>query len=482
MKARLQASLSQQLVLTPQLRQALHMLLLSAPELEAELTEAVQTNPLLDWAEPEPIRADKDSGDGASGNGQDVERSDAAAKLADSDEMPSWAQGEESWQQRSSPSADSSDEGNEAAERIAETETLQDHLRWQLHLSHFSDRDCRIGLVVIDAIDDDGYLREPVDTLCQMLLPELRVEPSQLHSVVLRIQRFDPIGVGARDLGECLALQLSALSDDTPGKALALQIAQGPIERLPKIGIDGIAAELDCDTDSAQLAVQLLRTLDPRPGAGIGAMPPDTYITPDCVIWRQRGVWRVALASSHAPRLTIHSGYEGMIAGASSSDAGYLRGRLQEARWLLKNLQARGETLLKVVHCLIRQQSGFLEFGNQALRPLTLREVAVEVGLHESTISRAVARKYVRTPRGTVPLRDFFASGIETDGGGGASSTAIQSMIRGLIDAENPRKPLSDARLADHLKANGVPVARRTVAKYREAMHILSSHERIRIG
>lgn len=481
MKPRLQAALSQQLVLTPQLRQALHMLLLSAPELEAELAEAALTNPLLDWAEPEPIRADKESGDSATNDASD-DRSDGAAKLADSDEIPSWAQGDESWQQRAGPTTDSDEDGNGAAERVAETETLQDHLRWQLHLSHFSDRDTRIGLVLIDAIDDDGYLRESDEALGQMLLPDLQVSPAELRAVVSRIQRFDPMGVGARDLGECLALQLSVLSDDTPGKALALRIAQGPIERLPKIGVDGIAAELACDGDAAQLAVQLLRTLDPRPGAGIGGMPPDTYITPDCVIWRQHGVWRVALASSHAPRLTIHRGYEGMIGGASTADASYLRGRLQEARWLLKNLQARGDTLLKVVHCLIRQQSGFLEFGNQALRPLTLREVALEVGLHESTISRAVARKYVRTPRGTVQLRDFFASGIETDGGGGTSSTAIQSMIRGLIDGENPRKPLSDARLADHLKANGVPVARRTVAKYREAMSIPSSHERVRIA
>jgi RNA polymerase sigma-54 factor len=180
------------------------------------------------------------------------------------------------------------------------------------------------------------------------------------------------------------------------------------------------------------------------------------------------------------PRLTIHRGYEQMIGHAGASDS-YLRGRLQEARWLLRNIEARGETLLKVVRCLVRQQSGFLEFGAQALRPLTLREVAGDVGLHESTVSRAIARKYVRTPRGTVALRSFFASGIDTDGGGEASSIAIQSMIRRLVEAENPRKPLSDARLADTLKAAGVPVARRTVAKYREAMGIASSQERVRI-
>lgn len=193
-------------------------------------------------------------------------------------------------------------------------------------------------------------------------------------------------------------------------------------------------------------------------------------------------MWRVALTDERRTRLTIHRGYEQMIKHAGDADAGYLRGHLQEARWLLKNLAQRGDTLLKVMECLVRQQSGFLEFGAQALRPLTLREVAVEVGLHESTISRAVSRKYVRTPRGTLPLRAFFASGIGTEGGGEASSTAIQDMIKRLVEAENPRKPLSDARLAEALKAAGVPVARRTVAKYREAIGIASSHQRIRVA
>ncbi len=204
-------------------------------------------------------------------------------------------------------------------------------------------------------------------------------------------------------------------------------------------------------------------------------------MVPDAVIVRRNGVWQAMLAPHSMPRLTIHQAYERMIQTAAGDDAGYLKGRLQEARWLLKNLEARGETLLKVVRCLIRQQSGFLEFGASALRPLTLREVAAEIGMHESTVSRAVARKYVHTPRGTIALRDFFASGIDTEGGGEASSVAIQQMIRRLIESEDPRRPLSDARLAESLKASGVPVARRTVAKYREAMQIAASHERIRI-
>ena len=475
MKPRLQTSLGQQLVLTPQLRQAIHMLQLSAQELEAELTAAVESNPLLDWAEPEPLRASTATDDGPQRNDGDNNGSVPA-----DDEPPPWARGEEPWQQRSGSFSDGDEDDGDAAERIAEPQTLQDHLQWQLHLTHLSPRDRRIGAALIDSIDDNGYLRESLDILCDALRPELIVSREALLAVLHQVQCFDPAGVGARDLGECLALQLAPLPDDTPGKALALRIAAGPIDRLPKSGVDGIATELQCPVEDVAIALQLLRSLDPRPGAQIGSMPADTYITPDCVIWRQQGVWRVALASGRAPRLTIHRGYEQMIGHAGANDS-YLRGRLQEARWLLRNIEARGETLLKVARCLVRAQSGFLEFGAQALRPLTLREVAGEVGLHESTVSRAIARKYVRTPRGTVALRSFFASGIDSDGGGETSSIAIQSMLRRLIDDENPRKPLSDARLAESLKATGVPVARRTVAKYREAMGIASSQDRVRI-
>lgn len=477
MKPRLQTSLSQQLVMTPQLRQAIQLLQMSAAELEAEIAAAVESNPLLDWtdeaAPPELVVA---SGDRTE-NG-DATQSPAAAQ--ESDEP--WTIGEEAWHERIGPSSDRDDEHDDAADRVAEPETLGDHLLWQLHLTHLSLRDRRIGATLIDALDDDGYLREPIAAIAESLRPDVHASSDEILAVLRQIQRFDPAGVGARTLGECLGLQLALLPDEIPGKALAARIAEGPIERLPKVGIDGLSHELGCDVDSVTAAVQVLRSLDPRPGAQIGGVASDTYVTPDCVVWRQHGVWRASLAHNYAPRVSIHRGYERMIGGASQADAGYLRGRLQEARWLLRSIEARGETLLKVMRCLIRQQSGFLEFGEQALRPLTLREVAGEVGLHESTISRAIARKYVRTPRGTIPLRAFFASGIDTEGGGGTSSTAIQAMIRELIQAENPRKPLSDASLALSLKAAGVPVARRTVAKYREAMHIASSHERVRIG
>jgi RNA polymerase sigma-54 factor len=465
MKPRLQTSLGQHLVMTPQLRQAIRLLQLSTAELELEIASAVESNPLLDWEENAPLETP--SGEASSGD-------DAPLP-----EEPAW-DGDEPWQERIGPSSDS-DEDSTTAE-VAQTDTLHDHLLWQLHLSPLTPRDRAIGAALIEAIDDDGYLRESLEAIAQALRPQVVATPEEVLTVLHQVQRFDPTGVGARSLNECLQLHLALLPEETPGRELALQLAEGALERLPRIGITGLAVELRQPPEDVERAVQLLRSLDPRPGAQLGGMSNDTYVTPDCVVWRQHGTWRVTLAAGARPRIGIHRGYERMIRSASEADAVYLRGRLQEARWLLKSLEARGDTLLKVMRCLLRQQSAFLEFGDQALRPLTLREVASEVGLHESTISRAIARKYVRTPRGTMPLRAFFASGIDTGGGGEASSTAIQAMIRRLIEAEDPRKPLSDARLADMLKTAGVPVARRTVAKYREAMHIPSSQDRLRIA
>ena len=474
MKPRLSPALHQQLILTPQLRQAIRLLQLSSAELELEVAEAMASNPLLDWAE-DSVPGPTDAHETRDADGAEILREPEFVEER-------WDREGEPWQERIGPYSDGGDGFDAASDRAASSETLHDHLFWQLHLGHFPQRDLMIGVALIDAIDDDGYLRDDVQAIAEGLNLETGPSPDEILLVLHRIQQFDPVGVAARDLGECLRLQLCALAPATPGRDLAISITQGPLARLPKIGIDGLCAELRCGRDDAQAAVELLRSMDPRPGAQHGDMPAGTYVTPDCVIWRQQGLWRVALAAGATPRIAIHRGYEQMIQGASATDADYLRGRLQEARWLLKGLESRADTLLRVVRCLVREQAAFLEFGAQALQPLTLRSIASELGLHESTVSRAIARKYVRTPRGTIALRDFFASGIETDGGGSASSTAIQDMIRKLVEAEDPRKPMSDARLADTLKADGVPVARRTVAKYREALHIPPSHERVRIG
>lgn len=474
MKPRLQTSLGQQLVLTPQLRQALHLLQLSMPELELEINQAVESNPLLEWEEASQASAQDAESDSRDGDAsREGSQDDPGHDAWEDDRDAAWTE--------SGYGGGGGDQDDDASERIVQSETLRDHLLWQLNLSHLSPRDLAIGEALVDAIDDDGYLREPLADIANALAPELQCGDVEVGTVLRVVQRMDPTGVGARDLGECLLLQLDALSPDTPGHDVARRAAATLIERLARLGEAGLADTLGCSVEEAAAALQLIRSLDPRPGARIGGMPHDTYVVPDCSISRQNGVWQVTLAGSHS-RLTIHRGYEQMLQRGAGADTGYLRGRLQEARWLLKNLEARGETLLKVVRCLVREQSGFLEFGAKALRPLTLREVAAQIGMHESTVSRAVARKHVHTPRGTIPLRAFFASGIDTGGGGEASSTAIQDMIRRLVEAEDPRKPLSDARLAERLKDSGVPVARRTVAKYREALNIPSSHERVRIA
>lgn len=476
MKARLQTSLGQQLVMTPQLRQSIRLLQMSSAELDVELAEAVETNPLLEWAE----NAEGGGADEAAPGSGDDSPADPAQGEINSDSTD-WEPDDADWSSGRGGSFE--DDGPESErEQVAEAETLVDHLLWQLHLSPLGNRDRAIGAALIDAFDDDGYLREPLSSIAQTLLPHIHASEDEILTVLHQIQRFDPVGIGARSLGECLTLQLDVLPARTATVELARAIANGQLERLPRAGITGIAQELKQPVPAVEEAVQLLRSLDPRPGKQMSELSTDTYVVPDCVVWRQRGIWRAALAGHAGPRVVIHQGYEQLIRRCGEADASYLRTQLQEARWLLKSLEARGETLLRVVNRLLHHQAAFLEFGAQALRPLTLREIAGELELHESTVSRAIARKYVRTPRGTLPLRAFFASGIDTEGGGEASSTAIQSMIRKLIEAEPPRKPLSDAKLAEMLKTTGIPVARRTVAKYREAMNIPASHERVRIA
>jgi RNA polymerase sigma-54 factor len=468
MKPRLQASLGQHLVMTPQLRQAIRLLQLSSVELDAELTEAVESNPLLEWDDGETAVA-------IDARQADVGDAELPAEAWSDTELEGWADGI-----RGGGSGDDSENGS-LAEQVADPETLHDHLLWQLHLSCLSPRDRMIGVAIIEAISDDGYLREPLEAIAATLDPPLP-DTDEMLTVLHVVQRFDPVGVGARSLSEALCVQLSMLDDESPDRTLATRIACEHLERLPRLGVDGLAAEIAEPRDAVERAVELLLSLDPRPGARLGEVAPESYVTPDVVIWRQHGNWRVALADHGRPRLRINRGYESLIPHTSNADATYLRTHLQEARWQLRNVEARGETLLRVARCLVQRQSGFLECGGAALRPLTLREVAAELGLHESTISRAIARKYARTPRGTLPLRAFFASGV---GGGTAeetSSAAVQSMIRQLVAAENPRKPLSDARLAESLRGAGVPVARRTVAKYREALGIPSSQERVRIA
>ena len=484
MKVSLSTNLGQQLTLTPQLRQAIHLLTLSAAELESEINLALESNPLLERAD----EADDDSDEAPVAGEAPL---DTTASKADSESAAAQTDDENSadeppdWDIEPARSNDSNTSGamldDADNEPAAAPDGLHDHLLWQLHLSPLSTRDRGIGAALIDAIGDDGYLTETLESIRDGLLPEIRAALDEIGTVLHRIQRFDPVGVACSNLAECLTVQLSVLSPDTPGLRLARQLAATHLEALAKHGADQLARQLAEPPEAINEAVALLRSLDPRPGGQIASASPD-YVMPDCVAYRHGGVWKVALVGGQTPALAISRHYESLIGKASRDDSSYLRSRLQEARWLIKSLQTRADTVLRVAQAIVRQQSGFLEYGAEAMRPLTLREVAEELGLHESTISRTTTRKYLHTPRGTFEFKRFFASGIANETGGAASSTAIQAMIRRLVEAEDPRKPLSDARLAAELKTGGVPVARRTVAKYRDVLRIPPSNERQRLN
>lgn len=478
MKPTLQIRLGQQLTLTPQLRLAIRLLQLSAMELELEINQAVDGNPLLEREEDDPEQAPFEANDAAP-EVDDTRSVESAAEAGDAfEETPEFRWDDD--RPAGSGGGGEGGDGDERDEGRAAPQNLHEHLGWQLRLSHLNPRDVLIGEALIEAIDDDGYLLAPFADIHEALLPALIASDSEIETVLHLIQHFDPVGVGARTLSECLCVQLGLLRRDTPGWSLARRIASEHLDALARQGVDKLAWQLNETSAAVDAAVALLRSLDPKPGAAIGGSEPE-FITPDAIAYRQGGVWKVATHASSQPRLGINRHYEQLIGKSTRADDNYLRAQLQEARWLIKSLETRADTLLRVARSIVRQQSGFLEHGAQAMRPLTLRAVAEELGLHESTISRATTRKYLRTPRGTFEFKYFFSSGIATDSGGGASATAMQAMLRRLIEKEDPRAPLSDAKLAEILKADGIPVARRTVAKYREAMNIPSSHERQRL-
>lgn len=475
MKPSLQLRLGQSLTLTPQLRQAIRLLQLSSLELEEEITLALESNPLLEHLDESSSDDERPPGE------SEADRADAddPEPAGESDEsmldIPDWALEDSG---SSGSLAGGHDDDSDMA--FADTDQdIQDHLLWQLNLTPMSPRDYMIAVVLIEAIDEDGYLGDTLESLCESLRPDVIAEIDEIETVLHRIQHFDPLGVGARSLSECLRIQLSRC-EPSPAVALAQEVARTHLETLAKLGAERLASQLERAPAHMQDAVQLLRSLDPRPASGYSRSKTG-YIVPDAYAVHQNGVWRVALGPGCRPQIGINRHYESLIGIAGKSDSSYLRGQLQEARWLIKSLETRADTVLRVADCIVRHQTAFLDYGPEAMRPMVLRDAAEELELHESTISRVTTRKYLHTPRGTFEFKYFFSSSVPTADGGSASSTAIQAMLRRLIDQENPRKPLSDAALVRALEQEGVTVARRTVAKYREAMNIASSNERRRL-
>lgn len=485
MRQSLQLRLGQQLTMTPQLQQAIRLLQLSSLDLQVEVQAILDSNLMLERAdEPQdlPVQPETLAAQAAAESSSETEIGAAGDTLPD--ELPvdsAWEDIYEPYDGATRYSRGEEEDWDPYERYAGAGESLRDYLYWQMRLTPFDDRELAIATAIIDAIGDSGYLTLSLEEICQGLRDEFPVTPAEAESVLNRVQHFDPQGVGARGPAECLLLQLEALPADTPWLAEARCLVEQHLELLADHDFGGLMRRLKVSREALQGIVNLIQSLDPHPGARLSNVAPQ-YVVPDVLVYRQRDAWRVELNHESTPKLRINARYAALARrNGHDGDAAYLKNHLQEARWFLKSLQNRNETLLKVATCIVERQREFLEHGDEHMKPLILRDIAETLGMHESTISRVTTQKYMYTPRGIYELKYFFSSHVGTSDGGECSSTAIRAMIRKLILAENPGKPLSDSRIAQLLGAEGIQVARRTVAKYREAMTIPSSSDRKRL-
>jgi len=485
MKQALTLKLGQQLTMTPQLQQAIRLLQLSTVDLRAEVQQVIESNPMLEMLDDDELFASDDR--------DPSERTAAAAGDSENDgAQGEWEQGipedlpvDSSWEDvyQSSLPAPTSPPAEEfdSDARNGTEETLTDYLMWQLNLTPMTERDRTIATAIIDSVDADGMLSVADSEILSGFDSGLEIDDDEYLAVLKRIQQFDPPGVAARDLRECLGIQLRQLPDDGEWVREARILVTEHLDLLAAQDLAGLKRKLRLEDDALREVIRLIQSLNPRPGAGIGSSDTE-YVIPDVIVRKQGSRWLVELNPEAAPRLRINAEYAGLVRRAdSSADNAFLKNNLQEARWFLKSLASRNETLLKVATRIVEHQRGFLEYGEEAMKPLVLNEIAEAVGMHESTISRVTTRKYMHTPRGIFELKYFFSSHVGTASGGEVSSTAIRALIRKLTAEENPRRPLSDSAIAAILAEQKINVARRTVAKYRELLSIPPSNERKRL-
>ncbi len=470
MKPSLQLKLSQHLALTPQLQQSIRLLQLSTLELEHELEKYLQENPLLEREDDDYSSPQVSSGQEAANTGESDTQpaeTEATANTSPGDEESWLGDSDGDGTSYASSSGSFDDDDSDYQDVQAATTSLREHLSWQLGLMSLPARDRTLVQCLIDALDDDGYLTQSLEELADSLPPELEIEPEELQIALRHLQHFDPTGVGARNAQECLALQLGALpADDT--QVLALRIVRNHLDLLAGRDFLKLKKLAECDDEQLREAQFLIRSLNPRPGAKYAALDA-RYITPDVVVRKIRGQWVVNVNSDAYPRLRINSLYAQILSRQRGSG---LAGQLQEARWLIKNVQQRFDTILRVAQSIVDRQRQFFDHGEVAMRPLVLREIADILGLHESTVSRVTTQKYMATPRGIFELKYFFGSHVATEAGGACSATAIRALIKQLVGAEDAKKPLSDSQISELLGQQGIVVARRTIAKYRESLNI----------
>ena len=483
MKPSLQLRIGQSLAMTPQLQQAIKLLQLSSLELQEEIQEIFESNPMLE-------KEDEDLGDEnqestASQNNEESHTAIEEREInAEQDHIADELAVDSNWEDVYQESNVYSESPRELARDIYEnassgSNSLNEHLREQFDLIHLTDTDRVIGITLIDEIDSDGYLSESIKDIYQGLLesfPELELD--EVVAVQHLIQHLDPIGTCAQNLSECLSAQLQTLPVETPLLEAACKTVRHFIEALGKRDTRVIQRKLVLSDDDLSTVITLIQSLNPKPGAQITNNSPE-YIIPDVSVSKRNSIWQVELNHEVAPKLRINSTYADMVKRAgNNTDNNYMRTQLQEARWFIKSLQSRNETLLRVAVSIIEHQRQFLDYGPEAMKPLVLKDVADELELHESTVSRVTTNKYMHTPRGIFEFKYFFSSHVGTADGGVCSATAIRAMIKKLIEEENTAKPLSDSKIAQVLDNKGIKVARRTVAKYREALSIPSSSER----
>jgi RNA polymerase sigma-54 factor len=466
MKQSLQLKVSQQLTLTPQLQQSIKLLQLSTLDLQTEVERLLLDNPLLERAD----EAAEGPGESEIREAEPVAETMSSSESGDegpaSGELTEWGHG----------SGRSDDDDYDPLANVPCPVSLRDHLLAQLGELVLEQRERAIVILLIEELDDEGFLPSTLEQLLEELPAELELELAELADGLAVLQSFDPAGVGAHDLPEALLLQLERVPDGTPGRALAWDIVKEHLSLLGQRDYGKLKKLLAVDDAELKTAQQLIATLTPRPAANFGSEETH-YVVPDVRVLKRKGRWLAELNPGAMPRLRINSNYARLVS-EQRSGAGELAPRLQEAKWFVKNIQQRFDTILKVSEAIVERQQAFFEHGEVAMRPLILRDIAEELGLHESTISRVTSQKYLLCPRGLFELKYFFGSALETDSGGECSATAIKALIRQLIEAEDRSHPLSDSRIAELLAKQGIQVARRTVAKYREAMLIAPVNQR----
>ncbi|HCK1062251.1 TPA: RNA polymerase factor sigma-54 [Escherichia coli] len=473
MKQGLQLRLSQQLAMTPQLQQAIRLLQLSTLELQQELQQALESNPLLEQIDTHEEIDTRET--------QDSETLDTADAL-EQKEMPEELPLDASWDTIYTAGTPSGTSGDYIDDELPvyqgeTTQTLQDYLMWQVELTPFSDTDRAIATSIVDAVDDTGYLTVPLEDILESMGDE-EIDIDEVEAVLKRIQRFDPVGVAAKDLRDCLLIQLSQFDKTTPWLEEARLIISDHLDLLANHDFRTLMRVTRLKEDVLKEAVNLIQSLDPRPGQSIQTGEPE-YVIPDVLVRKHNGHWTVELNSDSIPRLQINQHYASMCNNArNDGDSQFIRSNLQDAKWLIKSLESRNDTLLRVSRCIVEQQQAFFEQGEEYMKPMVLADIAQAVEMHESTISRVTTQKYLHSPRGIFELKYFFSCHVNTEGGGEASSTAIRALVKKLIAAENPAKPLSDSKLTSLLSEQGIMVARRTVAKYRESLSIPPSNQR----